>query len=264
MAQAAAEAAAVDAGGAASIDQYGAVPNARKPRRSLLVLFDLNGVLVHRASRDAPFTVRPGTTALFSALVGRVDIAFCTSMCRENASRALEAIRATAAAEVDAQDHVLQALRCAPIFAGHLYHFRNDVGVPLLPLRVPTLEPWRLLRNLDEVWQAPAARGRSALDTVLIDDTPGKCPLSPHNVVLVETWSGDAAARGQASIRLLARLAEYLRDAAAGAPPDERHGPDTERTNDVRTWLLAHPFETSGASDSDRVCTTIAEWDDDE
>ena len=158
--------------------------------RPLLVLLDLNGVLVHRASkgRGASFSVRPGTLALLRALHGHVDVAFCSSMRAGNARRALQAI--AEAAREPGDKLALRVLFDAPLFAGDDFHFRNDVGVPLLPLRVPTLEPWRMLRNLKVVWADPRARGHEAASTILCDDTPGKCPLSPRNVLLVPSWAG--------------------------------------------------------------------------
>ena len=37
----------------------------------------------------------------------------------------------------DAHTEACAVLRESPIFAGEDFHFRNDIGVPLLPLRAP-------------------------------------------------------------------------------------------------------------------------------
>ena len=176
------------------------------PERSpLLVLIDLNGVLVHRAGSGAPFKVRPGAVGMLTVLWRRVDVAFCSSMKHANAQRAIAAIRHAAMRASNAV--AKEACERAPIFAGDEYHFRNDVGRPVLPLRVPSLEPWRKLRNLAEVWATTRRRrmggeknGHTASSTILCDDTEGKCPLSPENVVLVPGWDGgDSFAGGDGS-----------------------------------------------------------------
>ena len=194
----------------------------------LLVLLDLNGVLVHRCASKAPFSVRPGTVAFLRALSTNpsVVVGFCTSMAWPNARRAINSIRETVEQERDAAAN--EVLRRAPIFAGDAYHFRNDVGLPLLPLRVPTLEPWRMLRNLAEVWQDPRARGHGAASTILCDDTDGKCPLTPENVCLVPSWDGSAE-----DADVLGSLAGHLHAAAEA----QKQGGESA---DVREWLQSH------------------------
>ena len=190
----------------------------------LLVLLDLNGVLVHRPpSNSKQFTVRPGTLTLLSSLYRRVEIGFCSSMQPKNARAAIRAIEA--AARVAGTESLGDLLRSSVLFAGDAFHFRNDCGVPLLPLRVPTLEPWRKLRNLANVWRTKAARGHAEQSTILCDDTPGKCPLSPRNVLLVPTWDGEAGGAAE-----LSRLAQKL----LGAADAQSEGAD------VRCWLDAH------------------------
>ena len=201
----------------------------------LLVLLDLNGVLVHRSSPGptTPFTVRPGTVELLEILRDRVDVGFCTSMSSKNALRAIEKVR-IAAHEATAQG-ALALLKSAPCFAGDDFHFRNDVGVPLLPLRVPSLEPYRMLRNLDEVWRSKLARGHTARSTILVDDTEGKCPLSPSSVLLLaSSWDGDPGSpTGDA--RVLQSLGAHLLVAAAAQAA-------AKPVADVRDWLAKHPF----------------------
>lgn len=244
-------------------------------RRPLLVLLDLNGTLVHRQSSTAPFAVRPGCLALLRALARHVDIGFCTSMQPKNAKRALRALieacdsrqkrrqaaavgsaAKSAAAPADepalpsgSQGHardgampdaslqrLLELSLRSSLFAGDEYHYRNDVGVPLLPLRVPGLEPWRLLRKLSLIWSDPRAKGHTDTSTVLVDDTPGKCPLSPGNVLIVGSWEGElereACRQSKHTLHLLAR---HLVAASTAQAKDGEAA-------DVRSWLAAHPF----------------------
>ena len=127
-------------------------------------------------------------------------------------------------------------LRRMALYAGDAHHFRNDVGVPVLPLRVPTLEPWRPLRDLSSIWADRRARGHTGRSTVLVDDTPGKCPLSPGSVLLVASWDGTTeAAAAHASRHTLRRLAEYL---TAASRAQAKCGEEA----DVRVWLEQHPF----------------------
>ena len=63
-----------------------------EPRRALFVLLDLNGTLVHRDTSAGPFSVRPGTLALFRTLRRHANVAICTSMQPKNAHRAMKAI----------------------------------------------------------------------------------------------------------------------------------------------------------------------------
>ena len=204
----------------------GSAPQRRLP---LLALLDLNGVLVHRdAPGAATFRVRPGTLALLRALHGHVQVGFCSSMRPKNARRALKCISFRARKLNDAA--VLEILRDAAVFAGEDYHFRNDVGVPLLPLRVPALEPWRMLRNLAHVWASKAARGHGASSTILCDDTPGKCPLSPRNVLIVPTWDGTGGEDTDGTESdVLSGLSTQLLAAAAALSEGA----------DVRVWLDA-------------------------
>ena len=198
-------------------------------RARVLVLLDLNGVLVHRSAAGATdFQVRPGTLELISLLAGRVDLGFCSSMRPANARKALKAIGTIAHRSDDSV--ALAAVRAAPLFAGDDFHFRNDIAVPVMPLRVPSLEPWRMLRNLAHVWSSALARGHSANSTILCDDTPGKCPLSPRNVLLVPTWDG--AGLDNAAAAPLKQLGEQLLSAAAA------HAECGEGA-DVRSWLDA-------------------------
>lgn len=219
----------------------------------LLVLLDLNGVLVHRAYSGAAFSVRPGTLRLLATLQGRVEIGFCSSMRYDNAKRAIQAIRSAAAAANDdaVKAVLLRATSGRLVFAGDDYHFRNDVGLPILPLRVPSLEPWRMLRNLSLIWRSNYARGHTAESTILCDDTVGKCPLTPENVVLVASWDGSgsapingaAAAEGwrepaaevQGPDAVLAALATHLLDAAAAHLA-------AGSSADVRAWMRGTPF----------------------
>ena len=222
-------------------------------KRPLLVLLDLNGTLVHRKTSQAAFAVRPGALSMLKTLLhgGCADVGFCTSMQPKNAKRAVR----TLASHAGHTDKALaRKLRTSPIFAGDAYHFRNDVGVPLLPLRVPDLAPWRLLRDLSAVWSDPRANGHSAESTVLVDDTPGKCPLHAGSALIVASWDGPAddddgcegnaerAASASQSVRELGRLASHLIDAAAA-----QAAPSAAAAPDVRAWLAAHPFESSGA-----------------
>lgn len=224
-------------------------PEARRP---LLVLLDLNGTLVHRDTATAPFVVRPGALPLLLdlTLCKHLDLGFCTSMQPKNARRAVKALveaaeeaAETAAAEAAAEAAMVRSLlrRALPqlaLFAGDDFHFRNDVGLPLLPLRVPSLAPWRLLRNLSRIWADPRAQGHTATSTVLVDDTPGKCPLSPSNVLIIETWCGAHSDEGACatSRAVLGRLTDHLLAAS-------RAQAATGEAADVRAWLASHPFK---------------------
>ena len=228
-----------------------------RTRLPLLVLLDLNGVLVHRACSGAPFTVRPGALDLLSALGGHVELGFCTSMRYDNAKRAIGAIRSAAFAAEDsiAKDVLFRVSSCHLVFAGDDFHFRNDVGLPILPLRVPSLEPWRMLRNLALIWKSGLSRGHTAQSTILCDDTVGKCPLTPENVVLVPSWDG--AAKAGAAVAVEAKAEE---DAACHSGDDVLHSlaayllnaakaqADGGEAADVRTYLRAFPFAGGGRS----------------
>ena len=242
-------------------DAAAAVPTP-KARRPLLVLLDLNGTLVHRDTATAPFVVRPGALPLLLdlTLCKHVDLGFCTSMQPKNARRAIKALveaaevaaeeaAAEAVAEAAAEAVVVRSLlrRALPqlaLFAGDDFHFRNDVGLPLLPLRVPSLAPWRLLRNLSRIWADPRAQGHTATSTVLVDDTPGKCPLSPSSVLIVETWCGAHSDEGAcaASRAVLGRLTDYLLAASQAQAA-------TGEAADVRAWLASHPFKGGGVGE---------------
>ena len=208
------------------------------PQRPLLVLLDLNGVLVHRAYSGAAFSVRHGAPELLATLHNRVDVGFCSSMKPDNARRALKSVRNAVEqlAKVDEAcgNAALEVLEAAPLFAGDEYHFRNDIGVPILPLRVPTLEPFRMLRNLAHVWQSSEcmALGHTAASTILVDDTPGKCPLSPQNVVLIGTWDGTSEGAQDGWDK---RLATHLLAAASAHT-------SAGDSADVRRWLKESPF----------------------
>ena len=161
-------------------------------RHALLVLLDLNGTLVHRTGAGSwaqRFVVRRGTVAFLEALLSAVDVCFCTSMTSHNAAAAVHAIVRDAARR--GRRDTAAAIGKLPLFAGEPYHFRNDVGLPIAPLRVASLAPYRMLRNLAEVWKdAAVCGGHGPCSTILIDDTPGKCPANPRNVLLVPTWGG--------------------------------------------------------------------------
>ena len=210
---------------------------------TLLVLLDLNGVLVHRPYAGADFTVRPGALELLRVLDGRVELALITSMKPANGWRARNAMLCEARAAND--EAVTALLLRTPLFAGDEFHFRNDIGVPCLPLRVPSLEPWRMLRNLKCVFESPKARGHDERSTILCDDTPGKCPLSPANVLLVPSWDGTARASELPS----EAPSESAADAAAGAAVLRQLGSlllaasEAQRAKagdaDVRQWLTS-------------------------
>ena len=212
----------------------GGPPVAAQPIRPLLVLLDLNGVLVHRGAADkrSPFSVRPGALTLLASLHGQVNLAFCTSMNVSNAVRAIKTLKEAAETTLGAAA-AAQMLYEAPIFAGDDYHFRNDVGVPVLPLRVPSLAPYRKLRNLAQVWESAecVALGHNAQSTILVDDTPGKAPLSPGNVLLIRTWDG---AEEDPDDNWAERLSDHLL-AACRAHVASGDGAD------VRTWLESEP-----------------------
>ena len=175
----------------------------------------------------------------------------------DNAKRAIGAIRSAAFAAEDsiAKDVLFRVSSCHLVFAGDDFHFRNDVGLPILPLRVPSLEPWRMLRNLALIWKSGLSRGHTAQSTILCDDTVGKCPLTPENVVLVPSWDG--AAKAGAAVAVEAKAEE---DAACHSGDDVLHSlaayllnaaqaqADGGEAADVRTYLRAFPFAGGGRS----------------
>ena len=172
---------------------------AEQAQHPLLILLDLNGTLVHRETSTAPFAIRPGTLQFLQTLRRHVNLCFYTSMQPTNAKRAVLALVDACRLEVrdqrlcaahggvslkahpndeDIDPSLGRFIHGMPLFAGDDYHFQNDVGLPLLPLRVPSLEPWRLLRQPSRIWADPQAKGHTATSTIMVDDTPGKRPLT--------------------------------------------------------------------------------------
>ena len=66
----------------------------------------------------------------------------------KNARRALEAIANASRKSHDSA--ALALLREAPLFAGDEWHFRNDAGVPVLPLLMVTMQRTRLQHESEQ------------------------------------------------------------------------------------------------------------------
>ena len=164
-----------------------------------LIIFDLNGSLVRRSKTH--IYLRPHLADLLQFCFDHFAVAIWTSSEQRNMQRM-----------VDAAFH-----------DKHL-EFCWDRSVTL---KDPTGPIAASLKNLQIVWEQFSQWGPN--NTILIDDSPSKARLCPHNCALVREWSNeDVNSDSDDDLLALKEYLEWLVD-----------------ENDFRDFITNHPFHST-------------------
>ncbi|KAH9843445.1 catalytic domain of ctd-like phosphatases [Teratosphaeria destructans] len=157
--------------------------------RTLLVVLDLNGTLLHRKSKGSNFTTRPHVSEFLHYLLTNHTVMIWSSARPDN----VKAMCGKLFTKPQMQQLIAVWARDKLRLAQKFYNQKVQV-----------------YKQLSWVWEELAAGGNGIWDqsnTVLIDDSMEKAASEPHNLVQIEEFEGRA---DQQSTDVLGQVVRYL------------------------------------------------------
>ncbi|KAF2772261.1 HAD-like protein [Teratosphaeria nubilosa] len=157
--------------------------------RTLLVILDLNGTLLHRKSKGSTFTARPHVNEFLHYLLTNHAVMVWSSASPEN----VKAMCGKLFTKPQMQQLIAVWARDKLRLEQKYYNQKVQV-----------------YKQLSWVWEELAASGKEAWDqsnTVLIDDSLEKAASEPHNLVQIEEFENRA---DQQSTDVLGQVVRYL------------------------------------------------------